>query len=184
LAVGAVQLPGPRVDEMETRLELETLYIMKRGSAVRVEVDAGADTERIQKVLEEKITANGWTVMPGASAVLIAEIKQGKEQTVNYRQFGTGPGGATQSATFVPYISSLRLQIGNSTAWQTGTSTGAPPVVRLSAGHTAQDEVDNWQKPNTEFFRSVKIPERILDPKYRDGLGTTLVTNRGLVPQN
>jgi hypothetical protein len=97
--------------------------------------------------------------------------------------FGRVGDESTQSATFVPHIASLKLQVGTATAWSTGTSSGAPPVVRLKEGETAQAEVEKWQKPHPEFFDGVKIPDRILDPKYRNGLGTTLVTNRGLIPK-
>jgi hypothetical protein len=184
LAVGAVQLPGPRVDEVEARLERESLYIVKPETSVQIEVNAGEYTDRIAKALEAKALANGWTVSPVANARLVAEMKRGEQQTVNYRMFGVGRSESTQQATFVPFISSLKLQVGESTAWMSSTSSGAPPVVRLREGESAQAEVDKWQKARPEFFDDVKIPARILDPKYRDGLGATLVTNRGLIPKN
>ena len=36
LAVGAVQLPGPRVNEAEDSLERDRLYIVKAGTPVRI----------------------------------------------------------------------------------------------------------------------------------------------------
>ena len=185
LAVGAVALPGPRVDETEARLEKESLYIVKPGTPVRVEVNAGDGefSSRVQKALEDKVQANGWTLSPTATAVLSAEMKLGEQQTVNYRMFGIGATGTTQSATFTPHISTLTLKVGDKTAWQSGTRTGAPPIVHLQRGEEVQSEVDKWQKPQPEFFDSVVIPPKILDPKYKDGLGGTLVTNRGLVPK-
>src|SRR5262245_1705449 len=184
LAVGAVQLPGPRVDDMEAKLQRDALYIVKPGTPVCVQANAGEHTDRVIKALETKVQANGWTLAADSPVRLVAEMKQGEQQTVNYRLFGFGRADSSQSATFVPFISSLKLQIGEATAWQSGTSTGAPPVVRLREGATVQAEVDKWQKPRPEFFDDVKIPDRILDPKYKDGLGTTLVTNRGLIPKN
>ena len=136
-------------------------------------------------MLEQKVTANGWTISPTANISLIAEMKQGQQQTVNYRMIAIGCGGeSTQSAPFVPYLANLKIQVGTETAWSIGTSSGAPPFVRLKEGESVQAEVDKWQKPHPEFFDSVKIPDRVLDPKYRDGLGTTLVSNRGLTPKN
>jgi hypothetical protein len=138
----------------------------------------------VQKALEDKVIANGWTLSPNATAVLSAEMKLGEQQTVNYRMFGIGATGSTQSATFTPHIATLTLKVGEKTAWQSGTSSGAPPIVRLRRDEAVQGEVDKWQKDHPEFFESVGIPPRILDPKYRDGLGTTLVTNRGLISKN
>jgi hypothetical protein len=51
----------------------------------------------------------------------------------------------------------------------------------LREGQTAQSEVSKWQNPNPGFFDQVAIPARILDPAKKNGLGTTEVTNRGLV---
>jgi hypothetical protein len=184
LAVGAVQLPGPRVDEAEAALDREALHIVKPGTPVRVEVFAADFNDRVQKALEAKVQANGWTLSPAATAVLTAEMKLGEQQTVNYRMRALGGGGeSTQSASFAPFVSTLTLKVGEKTAWQSGTSTGAPPIVRLKQGEAVQNEVDKWQNPRPEFFEKVEIPPRIIDPKYKSGLGTTLVSNRGLVPK-
>jgi hypothetical protein len=184
LAVGAVQLPGPRVDEMEARLDRELLYVVKPGVAVRLEVNAGEFTDKVTSALEAKIRENGWTIAPGAPIVIQAEMKRGEMQTVNYRLHRGIQELGTQSATLVPYISSLKVLVGDQTAWWSTTASGAPSIVRLKEGEAVQDEVDKWQKPRPEFFDTVKIPQRILDPKYKNGLGTTMVTNRGLIPKN
>lgn len=184
LAVGAVQLPGPRVDEMESRLDREQLYVLKPGVAVSLEVNAGEYTNQVTAAIEAKVRENGWVLAPDAPIVIQAEMKRGESQTVNYRLMRGLQDVGTQSATFSPFISSLRIQVGDKNAWWSTTASGAPPLVRLKEGQTAQDEVDRWQKARPEFFENVKVPQRILDPKYKDGLGTTLVTNRGLIPKN
>ena len=43
------------------------------------------------------------------------------------------------------------------------------------------EQIDSWQKPNVQFYETVEIPAKILDPSKKDGLGTTRVTNQGLV---
>jgi hypothetical protein len=141
----------------------------------------------VQAALDAKIRANGWTPSPASNVVLIAEMKRGDQQTVTYqfRNFGIGMGNGNQQApqtvSVTPYVSSLRLMIGDKVAWQSGTSSGAPGVIMLKEGQTAQGEVDKWQHPNPEFFDKVVIPAKILDPTKRTGLGTTQVTNRGLI---
>lgn len=177
-AVGSVRLPGPKVDEAAASLDPESLLIMKPGSAVQIQVSAGENSARVRAALEQEITKNGWRIDPGASATLSAEMKRGETQEITYRFFG-GRGEETVSVT--PYISTLKLNIGNVVAWQSGTSSGAPFVVRLKEGESVQDQVDRWQKPNVAYFEKVDIPDRIMDPAHRNGLGTTKVTNRGLV---
>jgi hypothetical protein len=51
----------------------------------------------------------------------------------------------------------------------------------LREGQTAQGEIGKWQNPQPGFFDTVDIPDKIIDPAKRNGLGTTEVTNRGLV---
>jgi len=178
-AVGSVQLPGPQVDEAAASLDPESLLIMKPGSGVQIQVRAGQNTPRVRAALEKEVAKNGWRIDPSASATLIAEMKRGETQDVTYRFFD---GRGEESASVTPYISSLKLNVGEVVAWQSGTSSGAPFSVRLKEGESVQDEVDRWQRPNPAFFDSVDIPDKIMDPAHRNGLGTTKVTNRGLVP--
>lgn len=181
LAVGAVTLPGPQVNETESTVDPESLLVIKPGTPIRLDVRAGENNARVQAALEAKIQANGWTLSPTATTVLVAEMKRGDQQTINYRFGGFGKPESTQSATVVPFISSAKIMIGEQVAWQSGTSSGAPGIVMLKEGQTVQNEVDRWQKPNVEFFDKVEIPPRIMDPAKKNGLGTTQVTNRGLI---
>src|SRR5690606_19414069 len=142
-AVGAVKLPGPKVNEVAATLDRESLMVLKPGSAVRLDVRAGEHTARVQAALEKEIAKNGWTVSPDATAVIIAEMKRGENQTVTYRSggFGFGPGARperTETVSVTPYISSLRIEVGGEVAWQSGTSTGAPALVRLKEGESVQ----------------------------------------------
>jgi hypothetical protein len=185
MAVGAVLLPGPQVDEIAANLDVESMMVtIKPGTPVRLDVQTGENTPRVQAVLEEKIRKNGWVPAPNAEVALIAEMKQGPQQTVTYRVRGFGANRTvltTQTASVVPYLTSLRLMMGKKAVWQSGTGNGIPPIVTLYEGRTVQDEVDRWQHPNVEFFETVLIPTRVMDPAKRIGLGTTMVTNRGLI---
>jgi hypothetical protein len=179
LAVGAVELPGPNVDEAAASLDPESLMILKPGTPVRLEVNAGGDTARVQAALEEEIRSNGWQLDPGASITVSAEMKVGKTQQVTYRSM---MGGGEQTVTVTPHISRVEVRVGDEVAWQSGTSSGAPPIVHLKEGQSAQSEVSRWNQANPGFFDKVDMPERILDPAKKNGIGTTRVTNRGLIP--
>ncbi len=183
LAVGAVQLPGPQVEQAAAALDPESLIAIKPGTAVKLDVQAAENTPRVQAALDAKIRANGWVPSPASNVVLIAEMKRGDQQSITYHMHKFGGGGqeTTQTASVTPYISSLRLMIGDKVAWQSGTSTGTPGIIMLKEGQTAQAEIDKWQHPNPDFFDNVEIPAKILDPTKRTGLGTTQVTNRGLI---
>lgn len=180
IAVGAVELPGPRVNEVDAQTTREQLLVMKAGSPVRLQLSCGEFQSRVEEALRKEVEKNGWVITPDAPNVLVAEMKLGETQSTTYRHFRTGE---TTTVTITPHVSSLQLKIGDQVAWQSGTSGGAPPMITLKEGESAQSEVEKWNKPSPGFFESVDIPQELLDPKRRSGLGTTEVTNRGLVPK-
>jgi hypothetical protein len=182
LAVGAVQLPGPRVDEVEAMTTYESLLVLKPGSEVRLDIQTGQYDARVRQALLKEIEKNGWVESQNAGIVIEARMGQSQTQTVNYTRGGFfGQAQSSESVTVTPFYSSLIVKVGDVVAWQGGTSTGAPPIIFLREGQTAQGEVNKWQSPQPGYFDSADIPDKIIDPAKRNGLGTTEVTNRGLV---
>jgi hypothetical protein len=181
MAVGAARLPGPKVEEAVAALDPDALLIVKPGTAIRLDVRTGEHDARVRAALEGKIKANGWKLDAAASTVLIAEMTRGNTQQVTYRL----DDGSEQTVAVTPAFSTVRIEVAGKSVWQSGTRSGAviPPIIMLRKGQTAQSEIDRWQKPNVEFFERLDIPDRILDPAKRNGLGTTKVTTRGLVAQ-
>jgi hypothetical protein len=182
LAVGAVKLPGPRVDEIEAVTTYESLLIIKPGTQVSLSVATGQYDAQVRRALEAKIQKNGWILTDNAKVTITATMGQSETQTITY-----GSGGFfdrsqnSETVSVTPFYSSLVIKLGEVVAWQGGTSTGAPPVIWLREGQTAQGEVNKWQNPQPGFFDTVEIPAEIIDPAKRNGLGTTEVTNRGLI---
>ncbi len=180
-AIGAVQLPGPKVDETAASINRDELLALKPGDRIRLSVSAGQYQQQVQAALEKKIADNGWILDSTAPNVMIAEMKRGESQQIAYESFDRRE---QQTVTVSPYISSLRIDVQQKTAWQSGSSSGgAPAHLRLREGQSAQDEVNKWQQPNPNFFNGVQIPAKIMDPAKRNGFGVTTVSNRGLVPQ-
>jgi hypothetical protein len=177
LAVGAVRLPGPKVDEAVAALDVESLMILKPGSAVKLEVSVGEHAERVRAALEAKIKANGWKLDDNAQYIVRAEMTRGQTQQVTYHFIGK----PDQTVSVTPEISQVSIKCGDKTAWQSASGSGAPPMITLREGESAQAEIDKYQKPNVEFFERLNIPKRILDPDKCHGIGSTAVTARGLV---
>ena len=173
IAVGAVQLPGPSVKETVGNVDRESLMVLKRGAELAVDASSLRDQE-IEGWLIEKIESNGWVYNPNAELVMVPTMGQGKPQTTKYTNMR---GGGSQSVSFTPHFSRLRIMRGNTIIWQAATSTGAPPVI---FGGNAQGQVSRMQKPNREFFRSVRIDKEIIDPKYSRGFGVSKLGLRGI----
>jgi hypothetical protein len=183
VVIGAAKLPGAKVDETVASLDPESLLILKPGMSVRLEVNAGADNQRVQAALERVIQKNNWKIDSAASVVVVAEMTRGEPQQITYVPEHLPFRSEGQTVTVTPEISRVSVRVNNKIAWSAGTASGAPPRLNLRAGETVQQMAANWQKPNPAFFDSVQIPDRIYDPEKRNGLGTSGITTRGLMPK-
>ncbi len=178
--VGAVELPGPRVREAVASLDPESLYIIKPGHAVRTEVQCGEYNQEVQAALEQQIRENGWVLDNSASTVMKAEMGRSETQTVKYKSTS---GAGEMSVTITPYFSRLQITVNNEVAWQTGSGSGAPHVMFLQSGESAQAKANEMQKPYPGLFAQANIPEKIFDPKKKNGIGSSLISSQGLTPQ-
>lgn len=180
--VGAVELPGPGVREVVDNLDPESLYIIRPGHAVGIEVNCGQHNGEAQQALMQQISDNGWVFDATSDTILSAEMGRGKQQTIEYKSMHGGGGGG-QRATVTPFFSTMKLTYKGQVAWQRGGGSGAPSVMFLKKGESAQARVNEMQKPYPGLFRDVDVPEKIFDPAKKKGLGSSLVSSRGLTPQ-
>lgn len=180
-AVGNVRLPGPHVDEVVGRVGQVNTTILQPGSKVRLEVRCGDQfNHEVYTALVEKIEKNGWILTQNepTGIVMHADMTTGETQSVTYV---SSNAGYMETVTVSPKMSSLVIKVGDQTVWQTRTRTGVPDRMYLRSDTTVQQEIDRYQQPNPRIFHYSKIPPTITDPQYKDGLGTTDVTTRGLV---
>ncbi len=176
IAVGAVDFPGPSVNEVTKEIDKEKLWIVKSGVPVGVEIVSVSDPGKVTNWLKEKITENGWIYDEQAEIKLYAEMGVGKPQTETYREMGIG--GKTTTVSFTPYFASLQMKKGDLIIWQSGSSTGAPPIV---SGENIQSAVSSYQVPQLQFFKNVMIEPKILDPKFSRGFGVSKLGTSGIV---
>jgi hypothetical protein len=66
--------------------------------------------------------------------------------------------------------------------WATA-SGGVPPMVMLREGESLQAKLSEASQPRYDLFDSFHFPEKVIAPKYQNGLGTSLITPNGLVDQ-
>lgn len=88
-----------------------------------------------------------------------------------------------QTVSHSPIVSSMSLKRGSEVVWQSASSSGIPPMVMLREGQSLQSEADKWQRPDIEFFDRQDVPQEVMDPKKRGGIGASDVTLKGLVPR-
>ncbi|MCA9129216.1 MAG: hypothetical protein KDB22_19145 [Planctomycetales bacterium] len=178
--VGAVALPGPGVREAIEKFDPESLYTIRPGHHVRLEIKCGEFDSRVRGWLVAEIERNGWVEDPSASTIVRAVMGRSETQTVTYKSMGGG--SESRSVTITPYFSTLTVLYDNKIAYQSGSGSGAPPVMFLNSGQSAQAQADAMQKPHPELFRDHDIPDRIVDPNKKDGLGSSMISAQGLTP--
>ena len=181
VAIGAVRLPGADAEEAAAKLNSDTLMKIRRGSPIRLEVSVGKHEEQVRASLERHARNNGWNLDPNAPNVLVAEVKPGKPRQVTCNFHGRRPN---ETARVTPRIHSVRVLCDGTTVWEYNVHYGLSGSLSLGEGDTVQSAVDKMEKVDPTFFDRAKIPERILDPKYKRGLGASTVSNRGLVRGN
>lgn len=179
--VGAVELPGPGVREAVDNLDPESLYIIRRGHPVGIKVNCGSFNSEVQQYLMQQINDNGWVYDPSSTTVLTAEMGRSESQTIEYKSMRGG--GPTQRVTVTPFYSTMKLMYGTQVAWRRGGGSGAPSVMFLKDGESAQARANSMQKPYPGLFRDVDIPEKIFDPAKKKGIGSSLISAQGLTPQ-
>lgn len=182
LAVGAVLLPSGKASAALAEAKRQDFLLIQRGAKFRIDVAAIDHASEIRQALMQQIQANGWIYDAAAKNAIQAEYKRGEPREIRYElQSVRGGGREVQSATITPYIASLKILVGKDEAWSAISSSGPPPVVSMREGDSLQSEVDRSNQPTWGFYQTVDIPTDIIDPKKRGGLGSTAVTNRGLV---
>ena len=177
IAVGCVNLPGPAVAETTQDIDRQSLMVVKEGTAVAIDSSETTDPGQVEDWLMDRIEKNGWKYSDDAEIVLVASMGRGESQTVEYRPIHAGlDSRKTEKATFRPHFSSLKIYRGETILWQSGTSTGAPGFIRGDV----QTELNKYQNPQLNFFKSVEPDVEIIDPKYSRGFGVSRLGLRGI----
>ncbi len=174
LAVGAVKLPGPSVQEMTGTINKEQLLVIRPGVRVRIGKLNVTEPEFVRAAIEERIAENGWSLDDKAEIVIDCEMGRGSSMSETYSAFD---GSGSTTVSFTPHTSSIKIQRGRVVLWQASVSTGAPGVV---SGDDIQRQVSAMQEPQLDFFRTVKMPSQVLDPKYGNGFGKSKFGLRGI----
>jgi hypothetical protein len=176
--VGAVRIPEDSVASKIANVRRKDVTLMGPGSRVRLNVQASENNIAVTNAATRKISENGWIADPNGEFTLEAKMYVGPSQTT---QYGSIIGNQMVSVSISPHVSQYRILLGNEVVWQNSTVAGAPPMVHTQGGQSVQESVDRFNLPNVAFFSQAVVPDTVIDPKKSKGIGTSLVTNRGLV---
>lgn len=174
--VGAVAVPEKGVADMVSRIDPKSYMLMGPATAVQLRINTIESEEMIRQALEGQVKSNGWTISPNAAYTITATLKRGESQTVQYENMRSRE---VVSVTTTPFISAYEIHRGNELIWSSGSSSGVPPVILFGDG-TPQSQASKWEKADHDFFTRVDIPDSVMDPAKKGGLGTSYISSRGV----
>ena len=177
--VASLPMPHAAVSKLKLDRATKDKLLLGPGSSVQLRIDAvaGVDENAMEQALDAAVRKAGWKVDPQSDVIVIAEIKRGEKQSLNFRSLGSSIYGETEVVTLRPYRASLRVVRGATTLWQRSTQNMVPFIVRIKPGEKLQDAVKQYEIADPEYFRRVSIPPRVFKPEYRKTVGRSRVKN-------
>jgi hypothetical protein len=155
------------------------MLALKPGDTIQPEVKIDGTAEQKQKVrksLERVVRDSGFKLGSGASVRLVAETREGREQTSTYlhTKLGSGNTGGTGSTVKVaPKISILSVVYDGKVIWARQEYVGAPFMVMIPEGQTMAEVIHSKVKYDLDFFGKIRLPKQFIKPKYAKGFGNT-----------
>ena len=93
-----------------------------------------------------------------------------------------GGGGNVTTMTVTDLISSIEIvDAEGKKLWGTSSVSSAPFSVMLKEGQSISDAVNEYIKPSSSLFLGATFPRQILKPEAANGLGSSLITSKGIV---
>jgi len=174
----------------------KAIYALVPGDRVRVTMnisDAPANVQQeIQATVKAKIAELGWIEANDANTLIEISLKRGEQDSVDYYTqrgfgpifappgFGGRPSGPAEKVTFTPWTHSIAITSGGTALYNAGYTRSAPQNLQTKEGESTQATVSKYVQPDPKYFANVKIPPYLLKAEYRDGLGKSSLTARGL----
>lgn len=159
------QLPHPAALELAKGLNAEELLVIRPGMKVAVEVylaTAGASQQDVNQTLAKKLEEVGLVVSDEADVRLIANLRSGKSETVEYREFGSF---RTSEHTAVRQRLEIVYEINGHPVWTYLSETVPPHFLHLKKDETVDQALRRVMRQEPESFAHVWIPGWVASTK-------------------
>jgi hypothetical protein len=153
--------------------------VLKPGDKVSIDVTA-VDAEIAEEArahLAQALKSAGYEAADGASAKLVASIRPGETQEMNYRSFGIGRGEEKFSVSTRHYEAVLTVD--GQEVWKASVMQGAPGMVSLKEGESIQEVVAHEMGLKARNFPAA-VPPNIASLKAREPRGVSELTAAGV----
>ncbi len=181
--LGVAKIPNDAANKTLDKYTDDQIYVLRRGAKVRI--DPAVQNRRMLDGIQRAATAAGWQLDPSSDIIITASAEPGPEQTKTYeRSGGFGSSGADykETVTVRPWVQMVSITQGVRRLWSDARG-GVPGMVMVQENTSIQSELNRYSEPSYDFFDSFAFPERVIEPKFERGLGSSRITPTGLVDQ-
>jgi hypothetical protein len=178
-SVVSLELPHEGARRAVADANLSDLYVLQPGSPFSISANLGNlsnQKDEIIAAIRSKLEEQGWKSTNSAPNQVVIELKQGDSQESEYRTFGFG----TQKVTYRPWIHTIKFMVGREEVYRFERVVGSGFMLSIKDGESAQQAVNRTVKPSANIFTGALLPGRILKAEFRQGLGTSKITDKGL----
>ncbi|MEM6689136.1 MAG: WD40 repeat domain-containing protein [Planctomycetota bacterium] len=189
----AAQIPHDAALRAIDLADQADLYAIRPGSPVELSVNlsglSGTEVADIKVAVEQKILENGWSLVSSSPNRIELSLVQGQTKTQEYVEsrgfgppipFGPQPSGPKTKVSYRPWVHTISVKVGEKVVYNSKSSTVAPSYIPNAKGKSTQQQVNEYMKPSTAFFKEARIPSEIVKPEYQNGFGTSRMTEAGL----
>lgn len=166
---GVVELPGPRVQEATRNLQMSSLYSITPGSRVRIRGLNVSIPTYVRQQLLDVIEANEWIYDDQAPNTFDLSMGDGVKQFASIEEMKS----TIDLQPYCPQYSYIQLSVDGQLAWRSLLRAGSPSDYEKWATHTRL----------LDHARDAKIPNKIVTPKYRFGIGYSTISAQGVQPK-
>ncbi|MFO1064315.1 MAG: SHD1 domain-containing protein [Pirellulales bacterium] len=182
--IGVAKIPHAGPKNAVASLTDDQLYALKRGSAVRI--DPSVQEPRILSSIQKAIREAGWVLDNSSGIVITASAGLGPSETKTFQRsrFGLSRGSSEfqETVSVQPWIQKLQIARNGNYLWGAAMG-GVPSSVMVREGESVQSVIGTSSEPSYSLFDGLKFPDKVFDPKYNRGLGSSRITSRGLEDQ-
>ncbi|HOW70543.1 MAG TPA: hypothetical protein PKY77_08080 [Phycisphaerae bacterium] len=162
-------LPHEQAQKAAAGLKMDDLMAVKPGASVSLEVAIGTSQDiqdRVTKSLTERLKADGIRVAAGQPVKLVASNVPGETREITYHLFGRM---GDQKASVTEMKLGLSFVENSKTLWEKTQTSGAPMMITLKEGQTANEAIEANRAGVWKFFETCPLPKFV--PKARERLG-------------
>lgn len=168
-----LELPPQEAASAIKGLTPDDLLAVTPGATIAIDVQIPEDNflaQNVKTALHAGLEQAGMKVGDNTNLKLIARMKTGETQKVNYRSFGVGFREPGQIIDVTSRIYELELQMDGTSIWRRNAVHSAPHMVHMQQGESIHDAIARIMKPTAANF-SGRLPAYVVKPEFQEPLG-------------